>query len=1415
MKTKYPNQIDTPSELPIVRDNIFEIGSDAINSLRSAIIQIEKTLGVNPQGAVGLTVGERISQSMDSSGNLKQEALDAAGFIHGPVSDDQIAVTAAIRESKLKLNFPTQILQSQISIVSGMIDEIQAQIESISSTLSAHINPLATGRHSATAISTVEISNTSSAIGAKLLAASTVQDILDDIFASHINYDGSGISSSNNSHSADQIYFDKSQDSNVTSDDVQGAISDISDLIGFGVVEHQDLLHSNGFARSSVMSDRNDSTYGVLLSDSSTVTVTQNLGDKPYFEITLDIPLLIPTESVGIGDIIELTIDGVASEYQVYQIQYDAGPTNITGFFLFGFFPSSDTTVDTKIFLKRFRSYNAIGLITSNREKTGLSSSSCIQVINPDAPFCVSSGFNAAEITVSNRYIDIKINGTQYAFDVYNAAVTTASIDSVIKAINETVDLLGLPILAFRVNLELGGTELVIAHNISSIDDPQSSIEIIRNDGAIDSLGLAQFESKIIYGQPGSSYYIAGSKYTGLLKKLDTTAISIIEGEGTISSGSSAIDFIDSEIKIGDIITIIDTVINSYEITSVSSSLLTVSSRQLPTGFISSSTSSARLIVYDATTLVDSLEFLNVNSLIASSLLEVFLDESRKLNINIVTEQESASFGGESLYCITGLYNPSNTTVSVLHFENTTDNCVNVWLDGNSTVKKKIVGDFSYISLVSDLNNFSCDVFIANKTYLYNYVGIAGDTKAANLFPAQSINNENNLVISNVCYSHFIGKFDGGINGALFLSRLNFGNLGTKDLSTSFKYNLTERPTSELRSSGVVSGLEVTVISDVSGIYNVTILGGICYVDGKRFEILGETTITGINTTTYDKLFVGINQYGKVVFSPPDPSCSYPWGEEKIILLATGEDDGVSISIIDQRLFIDHLDLKLINSITVSPHYGMGHFTSIVKAIKYAKRFSEIYPLAGVPEIKLKAGTHSVSLTDTTALTLADWMLALATPSSASRVAYCNNLIRNGLFIDFPLTIIGEGSSSIIDATYNVAASDQTIDVSCGIFIAGSGFNTAATSASVGHSTFTSGKISLNNFHVSEGWIGLADLIISDVLRVEINELTFTNLTVSTVDKSVFAIGTNAFSGIVAFELDDTASLKGNIAISSCSFGAAGKVNLYPDTTPSRYHQMSVINCFTGSNTGISSPDLTSVTKFPSANKVYLLSNITSQDTPDDRISSNLTIGGTLDVSGATIIDDSITISGTAAISGDIFVGTRTYEKTYWLYQGQVSDAVTTPSTAFSATDMFADTVTAANRINTIWSGTNLASGGQIFIPRVYIAAGSYCSIPIDISNGQKMKSIRLLGGAAPSDTVIFSIIAFNNNTNIPSLVSTSATITRNATQSYFDLAQVYTPSSSLYHVLMIQNTSAAYIECTRIIVTFESTNLYEVIGVN
>ena len=74
-KSKYPQELDTSIEIPPVRDNIIEVGSDVINSLRHAIFQIERTLGLNPQGAVGNTVAERLDRLMDGNGNLRTDAL--------------------------------------------------------------------------------------------------------------------------------------------------------------------------------------------------------------------------------------------------------------------------------------------------------------------------------------------------------------------------------------------------------------------------------------------------------------------------------------------------------------------------------------------------------------------------------------------------------------------------------------------------------------------------------------------------------------------------------------------------------------------------------------------------------------------------------------------------------------------------------------------------------------------------------------------------------------------------------------------------------------------------------------------------------------------------------------------------------------------------------------------------------------------------------------------------------------------------------------------------------------------------------------------------------------------------------------------------------------------------------------------
>ncbi len=1415
MKSKYPNQIDTPSELPIVRDNIFEIGSDAINSLRSAIIQIEKTLGINPQGSIGMTVGDRLSQSLDSSGNIRQEAIDAAGFISGPIFDDHISSVAAINESKLKLNFPTQVLQSEISYVSSLIDEIQSQIEQISAKLSAHLNLDALNRHRASSISTTAISNTESSTAIRSIAASNVQDVISSIFSSHINYDGTDISETNNSHSALQIFFDNTSVSNITSDDVQNAIEDLSGLVNFGTEQHQDLFHSNGFSKTAYIYDSSTASYGTIIAEDITSSISQNLGDKPYFEVILDVPLLIPTQNIGIGDSVEFDISDEKTEYQIYKIQYDESNENITGFWLFGTYPENSTSATTRIFLRRHREYNEIGLLATAREQYGLSSSNIVQITNPDAPFLISSKINTSEITSSNRYFDLKINGVTYSFDVYTSSMSTQSIDSVIKAINETVDSISLPILAFRKELATGGIELVIAHNISSSDDQDSTLEIVRSDGAIDSLGFAGYESKVIHGQTGASYYINGVRFSGLLKKLDTSGFEMLATTRIMKSGSSGINFITSGIKKGDVVNIIiATGSVCYEVTGVTTSYITLSSRQLPAGFVSTIDSTSRVIIYDASILVNSLEFLNVAESIGSSLVEVFLDSNRNLALNLILEQESASYAGKSVFSVIDFDNPENLSEIDITFENTDDSCVNVFLEESSDIKK-IVGDFNYINLKSNIGNFSCTIFIQDKSALYNYAAGLSGSFSLKIYPSVSINAENNLLIANSVYSNFIGKFDGGINGALFTSKLNFGNLEEKDISTSLMSALVETQISDLRSSGIVFGLEVTSVTDPdgysSGIYLVSISSGVCYVEGKRFEVVGQDSITsGIDAGTYDKLYVGINAYGEIVFAAPDPNCTYPWAEESTLLLYTIENDGVSFSIIDQRLFINDLDTRILNSITVSPQKNMGHFTDIIKAIKYAKRFSEIYPNAGIPEIKLKAGTHLVSMSDTTTKTYIAWAVSiLGTTANTEKQAFYNNLIKNGIFLDFPITIVGEGSSTIVEVTYNLSASDGDKILTGPITIAGLDYNSSGTLTTTPHDTFSTGRISLSNFEMKECGINLVDLTnYSGATDNYLFKVNIENLIFSFENTGSLKTGFNR--DIRFYEVSNNTSYKGNVSIKGCVFKNDGCISFNPAyaTAPMRYKHIFVEDNETDRVQGISNPSLFDTTYFPSGNNIWSFGNTvtTLNDTyKKDRVSCDLIVPGAL-------------VGGSIQSLGNYYFDTtRTFKKTYWFYQGQLIYDKTS-AIAYAATDpLVYPKLSSTTRI-----GHSASSDFTMTFPYVSVLGGEFVSIPIEILNGQTLKGISIYSTATISssfDEITVSLAQVSESAdvgadNLAVSVYTSAS-TLKGTDAFFDISCNYTPSNDLSHFLVVENMAASGLQCIKAVLTFQADNLFDLLGIS
>src|SRR5260221_7188389 len=59
MTTKYPDQIDTNTEIPLSTDNITPITASVTNTLRGAILAIESELGINPSASLG-TVSDRL-----------------------------------------------------------------------------------------------------------------------------------------------------------------------------------------------------------------------------------------------------------------------------------------------------------------------------------------------------------------------------------------------------------------------------------------------------------------------------------------------------------------------------------------------------------------------------------------------------------------------------------------------------------------------------------------------------------------------------------------------------------------------------------------------------------------------------------------------------------------------------------------------------------------------------------------------------------------------------------------------------------------------------------------------------------------------------------------------------------------------------------------------------------------------------------------------------------------------------------------------------------------------------------------------------------------------------------------------------------------------------------------------------------
>lgn len=1162
-KSNYPEEYDTSIEIPAVRDNILEVGSDAINTIRHAIFQIERTLGLNPQGAVGNTVSSRLDKISDGNGNILASALDRANVLSGPIIDADVSEVAAIKESKLKLKVPTSLLQSQLMDLDKRLTSAIISLNALNANFSVHVNSAATNRHPATAISVSSSITSPSATGAADLTAGSVQATFEEIYNAHINFDGENTAADENSHEALQIYFDNTNISGLTdADDVQEALEDIASGLQGNEITHQDLFHSNGILRIGKIDTPSLLNVGPIVA--SDVPVTFFINDANSSGLTTitfasavdtgDIEV-IPSDIITISDATD-TDEIISGSYEIASVLLDAS-NDIISVQIFNVFSQNSSAATVARISKNINiETNEASLLVTVREAADLTSSTSLQICNPNAVRVVSQNIRPSEVTASNSTFNLSVDGgTDIEFDVYDNAIDNQTIDSVIKKINEQCAEQFLPVLSYRLDRESGPSELVIAHNLPDIDGDLHTLSISASgDNGLDVLGFAPIEDLVINSIYGNDYYISGKDYQGLGIKLDSTEVTFFVGTNVLVSNTVAINFLKLKFKKGDIVTITNSPSDdgTYQIRSVSATQLGLDPAQLPSGFLETSTDDTRFRVYHDIVSFEDLTFDDVNQVFATTLLDIFMNPSQEVFAKKRLEFETEISGIESLITIVDFRGDvANEQFTLTASEGTIGTIVSI--DSGEPVE--VYGKNSYVWVNSGEKNISFRLFIKDvEAVNAKIVSLVANIELL-IYGYEPVNYDSNLLLARSCYGAFKGRVIGGSEVPRIIYKLSRGNVGTKEISSKARYELIERPLDELRASGVIFGLEVTSAGIDGGFHSFSVDGGICYVAGKRFEIEAETLITDIEAAIIDKIFISIDENGNLVAEASLSNCYSPFGEGENCQLATLEYDNVTNVPIDIRLFINELDLKLLNSITVSPQPKLGHFESVTKALRYAKRFNQMFPKAGTPVVHLKSGTYEITNTYTDARDYASWISDLVTDPDSVLEPYYDEIIQNGLFIDFPVNITGEGDTTIlkIRSTYTFNGV-TTYNFRGDIVIPGDRFDkTTAISSGV----FNSGMVLFNNLKLDNCRISLVDTTVIDSLAVPLNyfidldNVVFdnTNFTTTPYDTLIGSVAVDIK------EVSDTSDFKGNLLIRNCKFIESGIL-----TVPNRVANLLVAN---------------------------------------------------------------------------------------------------------------------------------------------------------------------------------------------------------------------------------------------------------------
>lgn len=991
-RSKYPNSIDTSKEIPVLRDDIVQHGSKIINSLRSAVIQLEKTLGTNPQGFEGNTVSARLNTCIDELGNIKREALEYLNLISGPISNSDVKSDANISEDKLKLEFSTTFLYNQSESLKRLIDEINLFLDDINSKLSSHLSADAKNRHTGKNINIEAIPKSISDIAIKDSEELSLKDLLNKIFTEHFNYTGKDITQDNNSHLANQIYFENSNFNILEATDVQSAIDELSGSNNSDLEAHQLEMHSNSKTKTYSKEIEIAPSFQASFSSYSYLSESKGTSIAPVTPFEND--------SVIESNFIKLVFEEQNYYYNIIGVTRDAS----------GLITRIDVAESLSVIIQDqevsvvslSESADFFSMNLARYEFYPKTNSSVAVLVNPTAPTIYSDFINLSGLTSTSNLLSFDVSGKTYLVDCL--PIGDININSVVEKINEELAGLAAPIIAYVSNENRD--KLCISHFLESNGSRYIKLESSAST-AISALGFSDFEDIEVYGSKFSSFFIFGKKHTSLNTKVFDSNFTI-ESSNIITS-LTGINFSEYGVRKGDLLVIEGSTNDdgAYRISSLNDTALTI---DVPSGIFSGQAVGTGAVFYikDITCSYQDLILTSPNFSPSdeSGLHSIYINKDK----DIVTKNILAYEAQDQTFHINDAEIKTEEEVQI-DFSINIEDKIEVDLDGN----KRIISDFdeSSYKLFTKSGNMM-NIFVSSYSDLYTKISSnINKIITSSIKTFLPLDKFQNLFIGNVVFDNFTGTLRGSKEFG-YSNKVDYGSIGKKDIAGSFIREYFEEYRASASKNSIFHGCEIHSVSDDgSSNYKFSISSGKAIVNGREIYIDDNEYFTNIEIiASNDRVYIALDERGNVLFQTASSSgCDCPFDLSTKLILGVINYKNYSgipyLETVDLRIFLSESGSSSLGTIYIDADKSKNNFRSISSAFKYAKSLSYISDKIGVPKIIFGPGKH-------THVDTQNGVKESGRNNDSNYKSIAETIYDAGAYIDFPVIIQGCGPSTVL-----------------------------------------------------------------------------------------------------------------------------------------------------------------------------------------------------------------------------------------------------------------------------------------------------------------------------------------------------------------------------------------------------------------